>query len=388
VFIPEVPKNEAGHPILSESQKMPLGKLFIRMCDNALELQLSDGSMPPGHNGPHMDHETPVRNTSHWLIAFGKAWELSGGKKFREAAFACLGYLKSPEARPGNGAFWHRKNPKKDFSNGVMGQAWTLEALIFSAHTFNDIDAASLAEEVFNLHPYDSDVQAWGILDLNGIPVGPDRTFNHQLWFASMGCRLMKMGYSSVSAATTDFVLSIHQNIGYYKDGVIRHYPYGYTRQNTLRKWAGAQLHGLKHKLRPDQKAYSHSLGYHAFNTYALHAIQQMVPDTPVFKQEAFRKSLLVFRSPAFRKHIENATFGFPYNPPGIEIAVSIQSADFLTNEERTETGRYWLNRQFRQNFDSSDFSMTKNTSDPLTYQARIYELYQLDSFDVEIDIP
>jgi hypothetical protein len=380
-------KIEADSRNFGELQIVPLRKIFIRMCENALELQLPDGSMPPGHNGPHMDPETPVRNTSHWLIAFGKAWELSGEKKFRKAALSCLGYLKSPEARPGKGAFWHRKNPLKDFSNGVIGQAWTLEALIYSAFIFDDSDAASLAEEVFNLHPYDADVQAWSILDLNGKPIGPDRTFNHQLWFASMGCRLMKMGYSSVSATSTDFVQNIHKNIGYYKNGVIMHYPYGYTRENSLQKWADAKLHGIWHRFSPDPKSYSHSVGYHAFNTYALHAIHLIIPDAPVFKQKAFAKSLRVFRSPAFRNQLENTRFGFPYNPPGIEIAVSLQSDNRLSVADKLGHMLYWLRRQFERNFDPSTFRMIRNTPDPLTYEARMYEMYELESFDFEIGI-
>ncbi|MFU8862060.1 MAG: hypothetical protein ACNA8K_16755 [Cyclonatronaceae bacterium] len=366
---------------------MMLSDIFVRMCENGLTLQLKNGSMPSGHNGPHNDPETPVRNTSHWLISFVKARELSGDDRFLKAAQSCLAYLTGPDARPGKGAFWHRSNPKKDFSNGIIGQAWTLEALIYAGRIMQDDTALRLAEDVFTRHPYDRSLQAWKMIDLEGNSTGIDRTFNHQLWFASIGCRLMEYGSGPVTDFTMDFVNSIHRNIGIYRDGVIKHYPYGYAQSRSMRRTIGRQVHHVKQLINPDRKAYSHSAGYHAFNTYALHTIRISCPGAPVFNGGIFEKALAVCQQDSFRHALDRASFGFPYNPPGTEIAVSLQSARRLTEAERKEQMQYWLNRQFERNFDSSTFRMTRNTPDPLTYEARIYELYQLDSFDFEIDI-
>ena len=49
---------------------MNLYDLLVDTADRAIEIQRSDGSMPPGHNGPYYDPETPVRNTAHWSITF------------------------------------------------------------------------------------------------------------------------------------------------------------------------------------------------------------------------------------------------------------------------------------------------------------------------------
>ena len=366
---------------------MILKDIFIRMCEKGLALQRNDGSMPPGHNGPHDDPETPVRNTSHWLISFLKARELSGDDRFLQAARSCLVYLMGPGARPGSGAFWHRNNPKKDFSNGVMGQAWTLEALIYAGYTLKDDTALKLAVEVFKMHPYDQSLKAWKIIDLEGNVTGIDRTFNHQLWFASIGCKLMEYGGVQITDSTMDFVNSIHTNIGIYPDGVIKHYPYGYAQNTSLRRTTGRWVHHIKQLIKPDRKAYSHSAGYHAFNTYALNSIRKYCPDAPFFNNRKFERVLAAFQQHYFRNALDLAAFGFPYNPPGTEIAVSLQSANMLSEVEKKGHMRYWLNRQFERNFDPSTFRMIRNTPDPLTYEARIYEMYQLDSFDFEIDI-
>ena len=44
-----------------------LWDLIVKSADKGKELQAGDGSMPAGHNGPHNDPETPVRNTAHWI---------------------------------------------------------------------------------------------------------------------------------------------------------------------------------------------------------------------------------------------------------------------------------------------------------------------------------
>ena len=66
-------------------KKFNLYQLIEFSAAAAIALQAPDGAMPPGHNGPYHDPETPVRNTSHWLITFLKAHDISGRKQFLEA---------------------------------------------------------------------------------------------------------------------------------------------------------------------------------------------------------------------------------------------------------------------------------------------------------------
>ncbi len=367
---------------------MKLIHLFIKSAETGLEKQRSDGAMSAGHNGPHNDPETPVRNTSHWLIFFLKAFELSEEPKFKKAASSCLSYLLMKESRPGDATFYHRKNPQKDFSNGIIGQAWTIEALIYASRKFNNPEILKLAEDVFNLHPYDPSVQAWKVVNPDGTIRDYDRTFNHQLWFASIGCELIKQGVTSVQDSVDHFIQNIHKNIEFYPDGVIKHYPYAYTFPPSLRKSAGRLNNRLKSLFNPFDSNYSHSVGYHAFNTYALGVIYRYDPDLPFFKNGLFRTSLDAIGNDRFQKCLPEAKFGYPYNPPGIEIAVSLQAGTQLSKNEIEKLQKKWLNKQFEMNFDFNNFTMTRNTPDPLTNQARMYELYRLDNFNVNIRKP
>jgi hypothetical protein len=367
---------------------MKLKELFLKSAQTGLKELDNDGAMPPGHNGPHHDPETPVRNTSHWLIIYLKAYDLSKDTRFKEAARACLNYLLSNEARPGQATYYHRKNPKKDFSNGIIGQAWTLEALVYSSCFFDDTRILQTAENVFNLHPYDYTVQAWKIVNPDGAILGYDRTFNHQLWFASIGSELVRLGVSSAEKPVYHFIQHLHKNIEFYSDGVIKHYPYAYSYPPGWRKTAGRLKKRVESIFRPKDSSYLHSVGYHAFNTYALSVIYDFVPESVFFKKGSYSKNLEVFDSKNFQESLSVAEFGFPYNPPGIEIAVSIQSLQKMNGNEPGKSQQFWLNEQFAKNFDFTSYTMTRNTPDPKTYQARLYELYRLENFEFTIDIP
>ena len=67
--------------------------IYYNLLKESLKKQNNDGSMSPGHNGPYHDPETPVRNTSNYLMAFLRAWELSNDDKFLRGAEKCLNYL-------------------------------------------------------------------------------------------------------------------------------------------------------------------------------------------------------------------------------------------------------------------------------------------------------
>src|SRR5512134_800532 len=112
---------------------MTLHEVIVDSARAAIALMSpSTGSVPGGHNGPYHDPETPVRTTSHWLITFVAAYRISVGDVFRDAACRAAGYLQTEDARPRRKTFYHRLNPSKDGCNGLVGQAWTLEALLES----------------------------------------------------------------------------------------------------------------------------------------------------------------------------------------------------------------------------------------------------------------
>ncbi|SFT39851.1 hypothetical protein SAMN04489724_0586 [Algoriphagus locisalis] len=361
---------------------MKVYSIITQTSEFALASQNSDGSMPAGHNGPYKDPETPVRNTSHWLVAFLKSWEITTDQKFRVAAEKCLGYLLSGAARPMGASFWHRSNPKKDFTNGVMGQAWTLEALEYAFRFFGDDQILRLAEEVYKLHPYDADHKAWKIVNVDGSIRGFDVTFNHQLWYAAIGSRLATHGDLDIKCQAQDFISAIKNNIKMYPDGVIMHLPTMYLR-TTMKKKLGGVVSKIRTTKNQSNAIYMKSVGYHGFNLYALGIIKEQYPELEFFLSKEFQKMIEVIRTDRFKNQLDNSTYSYDYNPPGFELGFAQQKFDSENFDE------YFLKKDIMKSFDQDAEAWgIKNKFDPATASARVYEACQLENVAISIDVP
>ena len=128
-----------------------------------------------------------MRNTAHWLVLFATTHWRSGEPRLREAALRAARFLASAETRPAGATFWCRSSPGKDACNGLVGQAWAIEALAEAAASLDAEPLAKLAEMVFLRHPFDERARLWRRVEVDGRVLGPDFTLNHQLWFAAAG---------------------------------------------------------------------------------------------------------------------------------------------------------------------------------------------------------
>lgn len=358
---------------------MFLNKLLVNQAKQLLCKQENNGSFMPGHNGPYRDPETPVRNTAHYCICLLRAYEISSDQSFLHAAINCGSFLLSSKARPMSDVFFCRKNPQKDFSNGLVGQAWALEALIYLYKVTSDRQYLSLAKSVFLFHSYDEEHAAWYKRNVDGSYNGFDSTFNHQLWFAAVGS-LLSFYDKSIKQKVIHFMNHLHLHLAIYHDGCIRH------RSRFLLKEPSEILIGFfKDSFkRPSEKRYLRmkSIGYHGFNLYAFAILHSTFPNHQFWSEKKFNQALLFASQKSFVKGIEYNKFGFPYNPPGFEMAYAFQEFKFLPKEKIAE----WVAWQIKKCFDFKTYTMTKGkTEDKLTSAARIYEAYRLDNYEIKI---
>lgn len=353
-----------------------LYQLILNSARAALTLQVSDGAMPSGHNGPYHDPETPVRNTSHWLIIFLKAHDISGEEQFLEAARRAISYLCSDKARPMGATFWHRKNPKKDACNGLIGQAWTIEALATAAQTLELPELLRLVEEIFLLHPFDESVGLWRRVGVDGTYSSFDMTFNHQLWFAAAGGLLAPYATSEIDARVRRFMDQLLYHMDLYSSGLIRH-------PLVLKFSWRHQLRNLFNWVRQSSRARAElaykAVGYHAFNLYALALLKQQYPDHSFWRSAKFGLLWRYALSDVYKRELENNKYGYPYNPPGFEMAFAL---DVFAVNSRPEQER-WLSEQFRRCYDFKSHMMNQGTDDPATYAARLYEATRLPNLTV-----
>ncbi|EMA01335.1 glycoprotein pentasaccharide biosynthesis putative isomerase AglQ [Haloferax denitrificans] len=368
-----------------------LSDILVSSAKAGLSLQRSDGSMPAGHNGPYHDPETPVRNTSHWLVTFLKVHELTDENRFRQAASDAVSYLLSDEARPHGHTFEHRQNDAKDRCNGLMGQAWSLEALALAARELNNERAAVVAADVFLSHPFCDKFKLWQRVDTDGTILGFDRTFNHQLWFAASGGLVAHTAPQEVSQRVRDFLDSLSSTIDLYENGLIRHPLRPSMDLSELAESVTHDVHRsmvrnhLLHYLRPPRskrRLRNKAEGYHSFNLYALAILAREFPSHSVWSTDLLSDILEYTLSDEFREATTDNKFSHPYNPPGFEVPAAMETFSVGTHKER----EMWVNEQIQHSFDPNDGLLTRGTDDTQTHAARLYEATRLDDYEIYLD--
>jgi len=375
-------------------------QIVLQCVDTKLEqTKFSNGAMAAGHNGPYNDPESPVRNTGHWLITFSRAFEWTGDEKFRDAARRCADYLLSEPARPHGFSFHHRNGPK-DSCNGLIGQAWTFEALAEASRLFDDPKYARLAEEVFFQHPFDEESGLWNRLEIDGQILSFDATFNHQLWFAVCAAMIKTDRRDEILQRVTRFMDCLDKNLTVLPNGLLYHpiehllekqLAEQFLFKNRVRKQMKNLLRALKHFRFPEMiesekvirkhfrenQTYK-SIGYHAFNMYAFALLKPHTEDHPFWDSDRFGRMIAYMKTDSFRNGLEGNKYGYPYNPPGFEIPYSLLVLENLDMAVAIKTTRNWVAEQFKRCFNSKTGKMERNTEDSKTHTARIYELTRL----------
>ncbi len=381
---------------------MNIAELIIEVSKNAIMMQMKDGSMPPGHNGPYNDNETPVRNTSHWLITFAKSYELTKNNIFLNAVQKAASYLVSDRARPFNFSFFHRKDSPLDSCNGLIGQAWTMEALAVASTILNDNKYSDLAEEVFLQHNFNYDYGLWNRLEIDGEIKSIDPTFNHQLWFAACGAQLNGSRKTTCDSIIKIFISKLPENLSIIDGGLIFHpikvkgmIKEKYDKKTikiSVRNVISLLLDMFRNNLSQKQKQeiwkkkmIYKSIGYHHFNMYAFALLKNIYPDLSYWNREDFKSTVNFLLKKEYKNKIENNSFGYSYNPPGFEVPFALEKLAKLDDNELTMLSQYWINNQISRSFSPNKNTMDRNTNDPLTHSARLYELTRMNNLNLEI---
>src|SRR5690606_26670172 len=165
----------------------------------------------------------------------------------------------------------------KDKTNGLIGQAWGIEALVELGIRLGRPDLLEMAETIFMLHPFQEREGGWQTILLNNQPSIFDYTFNHQLWFCAAGAMIAASGRKRPEASVYKFLDNLDKHLKLYSNGLICHLSPQFLSATVLDKAKGVvkAINNFKHR----KYLYQKSVGYHAFNTYALSLIQRALPN-------------------------------------------------------------------------------------------------------------
>ncbi|MEQ9441130.1 MAG: hypothetical protein RIG62_18955 [Cyclobacteriaceae bacterium] len=356
-----------------------------------------------GHNGPYYHPETPLRNKGHWLITLANLYEWSGENSYLSQVEKLATDLLATKYRPFQYSFFHRDVKGKDRCNGLMGQAWTIEALAKAADTLQDTKYSKLAAEVFLQTPFNEELGLWNVLEVDGTVKPIDNAFNHQLWMAAAASFIMQLD-PLIAERVHIFLDKIWDSVTVLESGLIYHELENITQDSfitviesnnlfSIKQTAALILQKLKLKNKPLspeerkkiqwEKMLMKSIGYHSFNTYAFALLHANVGTHPIWKQSRFRKIIDFLFTNEYAKGIENNRYSFSYNPPGYEIPYSLFSFED-DDQSNIQCSQLYLQQQIDNCYNPSSKLMDKNNEDPFTLTARVYELSRLASHKLE----
>lgn len=351
----------------TSSSHITLLDILIK-ASNKLDFSLD--AIKSGHNGPYGDKETKARNVAHWVIILSCIYKETNEKKYKEFSYQAIELLLSEQFRPMKAAFYCRKNPMKDFSNGVMGQAWIMEALIYSSKVFNDVELMKQATLLYRMHSFDSRRSLWRVLNVEGSFGGFDQTFNHQLWFASIAA---KLDCKTAKEQSLSFMDNVLNNVELYSDGVIFHKSSIYNFRTEKSLGFSSIVGYLFNKLytaKIKSSLYSKSVGYHSFNLVALSYLHSEFREHTFFSSNKFKNIISIIKTEKYLKSLKKSKYSYQYNPPGIEEAIALSN---ITSENASAI------KALERHFSITGISNTVGVHDHHTSFARLYEIALLD---------
>ena len=316
--------------------------------------------MPPGHNGPYFDIETPVRNTSHWLVVYSVLWRQTKKDHYKDISLRLLNYLLYCDLLAEN-VYIHRQKKGKDWCNGVIGQAWVIESLVTAGVILGVPEAVSHANAISKAFSFDKKVKAWIRVDPRNGQTQIDYTLNHQLWYAAALSMLRDKNHDS---DINDFLLQLNNGgMRVRPDGTISHLFYGSSSKGFL-------LQGLYciNEFRKPGLLQVKEVGYHLYNIHPLARLYQRFSDHPFFESDNFKKALSRAFSDDFFDELENNQYSYPYNAPGFEIALP----SYIFQQEGRE--KIW-HRQLEKTYSRELISFSNGVPDSLVLNSRVYEI-------------
>jgi len=385
---------------------MKIKELLLKLADKYFEEFMSRGCAIEGHNGPHGHNDTPARNTAHWLIVYSYAYKCTGREDYLKLCIKFSDYIIELHNQSKSGAVICMKDDQYNHLNGLMGQAWIIEALVYFYKIVKDEKYFKAAYDIFNVQQYCSKEKMWQMIELDGTNIGFDFTFNHQLWFAAAGSDLLSCHEDpDLRCLLNDYLDGCMMNhFQVHHDGLIKHYgdlQSPYYRESIIRtivkKYVKLLFFKEKRKLNPnkyDPDAFER--GYQLFNLYAFAIIYSHLPEHPIFKDIKLKKAIEYGKK--IEKHNnyfnvynvlqgkskEMNKYAYAYNSPAFEFPYVYKVFGINDLESICEK---LMKIQMDLTYDNNAEMFSNNVSDSNTLTSRIYEVVRyLDIMDEEME--
>lgn len=250
--------------------------------------------LSPGVNGPWRHDLLETRAISHAISLCAYSYGLVKDESIYQYLLKLSSKL---EGYKENGAYLSRVN-NGNFFNGLVGQAWVLEAYLNMYSSTEDFSILNRIEDLILAHEYDANNMGWvQYSDESGRLFG---ALNQQIFFASMVAWFLSFkSNDTLENRLRDFLSTLNLHL---KDKILG-VPAHVIKHNVVRKYSVSNV-----KL---------SLGYYSFILYGLAV---MYKNGPKWCRDYIELPSL----PGFvvGKLIRTSPFSLYYNQTDIEFAL------------------------------------------------------------------
>lgn len=362
---------------------LPQENYMEKVARMNLERFIEQGYATAGHNGPHGHMDTPVRNTAHYLIIYSYLYKKYKEEQFAKVCKSFFDYLKDCQKQSKSGAIQCMITDRFDHINGLIGQGWVIEALIYYYETFKVEEALIIAKKIFDSQQYKWDKHLWHRIELDGSDIGIDTTSNHNVWFAGCSYKLAKYcNAPEIDAIIRDFLTKGQKVVlNTYSSGLMNHLV---ACNDPLLK-AGRWKRTVRKLLTPlkvlnPRKLDSHYIeyAYHIFDMYGYSMLKSEYGDLPIFNGDDFKKAsefTMNVKRLLKLNHADCAektnVYFFPYNTPAFEWPYVAKVNGFY---DKNIDEQLW-DVQNALMYDNGSEMMSRNNPDIETWNARTYEI-------------
>ena len=361
-------------------------KYMKYIADKYFDKFMKQGFADAGNNGPHGHTDTPVRNTSHFLIIYTYLFKKTGNRKYLVLADSLAKYLYREQSKSSTGAIQCMISNQFDHLNGLIGQGWVIEALLYYYDVSRDERALRSAISIFYSQHYDYSIHLWHRIELDGSDIGIDPTYNHNIWFAACSVRLLDYTDDiEIDSIIRDLLTNgAKRDFSTYRNGLLRHSVKVADKkalERRIKRTIKIFLYPVRWlNLKKIDYKYMEK-GYQIFDMYGFCILQERYPDLPLFSSASYLKA----RDYALDISNLNKEFGvreageqnqfnvysYSYNSPAFEYPYV--AAHF--GQECTQIVKSLFEVQKQLMFNSEDGDFSRNNPDLATFHARTYEI-------------
>lgn len=364
------------------------------IADGNYERFLELGHAVEGHNGPHGHLDTPVRNTAHYLIIYSYLYSKTKDAKYKKICVKFADYLCEMQQKSYSGAIECMRNDKFDHLNGLIGQAWVIEALVYYYEKFKDKSCLAVAKNIFYSQKYDYDLHVWHRVELDGRNIGIDNAYNHQVMFAACSYKLSNYcNDPEIDKIICDFIEHTDRDFNTYHNGLLMHS----IDIKSVEIEKAKRKKFIKFCLTPfkvfDSKMFDAKYierAYHIFDIYCFSILQERYGKLPLFSSDKYKKAVKLAldiehynKDNGVNRYLKKGgqfnIFSYSYNSPLFEYPdVAYINGAY---DEKISAKIYDVQKLLMLDDNSKLFS--KNNPDIETWNAKAYEIVRfLEKYD------